>query len=143
MSFDVTNTGSSPFYYPWPVQVALLDPNTHAPVWTSVLEEVDIRSWLPGDNYEVEVGHYTDAPETNLVSARLNVEGVPQGEYIVGLTILDPAGMLPSVRFANVEAFQGGYTILGSVGVGCDAAPLGEQDWFDLRDERTLHYVIK
>lgn len=143
ISFDVTNTGSSPFYYPWPVQVALLDKMTHVPVWTGVLDGVDIRNWMPGDNYDPSVGRYTQAPKVEKVTAKLSVEGVPEGEYWLGVTILDPAGMLPSVRFANVEAFEGGYTVLGRVGVGAEPSEQsGEPEWFDLRDERTLHYVI-
>ena len=143
LSFDVTNTGSSPFYYPWPVQVALLHKDTHAPVWTTILDDVDIRTWLPGDNYNSALGCYTTAPEKNKVSAKVTIAGVPEGEYWLGVTILDPAGMLPSVRFANVEAFEGGYTILGRVGIGINPSEQTEEpEWFDLRRERSLHYVI-
>ena len=51
VAFDVTNTGSAPFYYNWPVEVALLDPETHEPVWRSTFDSVDIRNWLPGDGW--------------------------------------------------------------------------------------------
>jgi hypothetical protein len=45
IEFDVTNTGSAPFYYNWPVEVALLDPETKKPVWKSTFDR--IRKWLP------------------------------------------------------------------------------------------------
>lgn len=142
LEFDVTNTGSSPFYYQWPVQVALLDPDTHDVVWKTCLDDVDIRTWLPGDNYDPAQGKYLDPAPVNRVKAEIAVDNVPEGEYVVALSILDPAGMLPSVRFANVEAYEGGYTVLGTVGVGCNPGPLKDNNWFDLRDERSLHYIL-
>ena len=48
VAFDVTNTGSAPFYYNWPVEVALLDPETKKSVWKSTFD-TDIRKWLPGE----------------------------------------------------------------------------------------------
>jgi len=51
VSLDVTNTGSAPFYYNWPVEVALLDSVTLKPVWKSKMNNVDIRKWLPGDGW--------------------------------------------------------------------------------------------
>ena len=143
IEFDVTNTGSSPFYYQWPVQVALLDPATHDVVWETCLDDVDIRTWLPGDNYDPAAGKYLDPAPVNKIKAAISVDAsIPKGEYVVALSILDPAGMLPSVRFANLEAFEGGYTVLGLVGVGCNPSTLPDTNWFDLRDERSLHYVI-
>jgi hypothetical protein len=50
IEFDVTNTGSAPFYYNWPVEVALLDPETKKPVWKSTFD-TDIRKWLPGEGW--------------------------------------------------------------------------------------------
>ena len=48
----VRNTGSAPFYLDWPVGVALLDPATKKPVWSAPLEGVDIRQWLPGEDWD-------------------------------------------------------------------------------------------
>lgn len=144
LDFSLTNTGSSPFYYDWPVCVSLLDPETHAEVWRCTLDDVDIRQWMPGENYSPEAGCYLQAPERIGVSEKLAVEGVEDGEYVVALSILDPAGMLPSVRFANSEYFEGGYTVLGKVGVGRRVAhpAVSSEDYFDLQSDRTLHYVI-
>ena len=144
ISFSVTNTGSSPFYYDWPVEVSFLDPLSHEKRWSSVLEGVDIRQWLPGDRYDASKGGYTVLPEENRVSADLVVEGVPAGEYIVALSILDPAGMLPSLRFANRSYFEGGYTVLGKVGVGrkCRNVRIDPSEYFDIQSDKTLHYLI-
>ena len=38
ISFKVVNSGSSPFYYNWPVEVALLDPESHQKLWGKILE---------------------------------------------------------------------------------------------------------
>ena len=38
ISFDVTNTGSSPFYYDWPVEISLLNSQTKEVVWSKTLK---------------------------------------------------------------------------------------------------------
>lgn len=143
LSFSLANTGSSPFYYDWPVQVALLDPQTHQPVWKTVLEDVDIRTWMPGDKYDVDLGRYTMAPEKVQVKETLDVSDVPAGEYVVALSVLDPAGMLPSLRFANAEYYEGGYTVLGKVAVDSHLSDPDASDFFDVQSDTTLHYIIE
>ena len=123
--------------------MTLLDPDTHDVVWKTCLDNVDIRTWLPGDNYDPAQGKYLDPAPVNRIKTEIAVDTIPEGEYVVALSILDPAGMLPSVRFANEEAFEGGYTVLGLVGVGCNAGSLTDTNWFDLREERSLHYIIE
>ena len=54
ISFKVVNSGSSPFYYNWPVEVSLLVPESHQKVWGKILEEVNISEWMPGDNWSVD-----------------------------------------------------------------------------------------
>ena len=48
---NVKNTGSSPFYYDWPVEISLLDPFSKEVVWKTNCESMDIRKWLPGDQW--------------------------------------------------------------------------------------------
>jgi len=144
LSFSLHNTGSSPFYYQWPVQVALLDPQTHEPVWTKTLDDVDIRTWMPGENYDQTKKEYLVPAPRYTVSEKLCTDSVPAGEYVLALAVLDPAGMLPSLRFANKEYFQGGYTVLGVVGVNAKvslSAP--ELEYFDLQSDKTLRYIYK
>ena len=52
VKLTVRNTGSAPFYLDWPVAVALLDSATRRPVWSAPLSGVDIRKWLPGEDWD-------------------------------------------------------------------------------------------
>ncbi|HKJ80154.1 MAG TPA: DUF4832 domain-containing protein, partial [Prolixibacteraceae bacterium] len=128
VEFDVTNTGSAPFYYNWPVEIALLDTNNHEPVWKSTFDNADIRNWFPGESWTdpdwTEVGGWSEfVPDTNWVKSgktswekppkKNTVEGsfkvdVPNGNYILSLAIFDPAGNVPSLRFATSNYLKGG-----------------------------------
>ncbi|MEX0980989.1 MAG: DUF4832 domain-containing protein, partial [Bacteroidales bacterium] len=128
ISFDVTNEGSAPFYYDWPVEVSLLDPTTLTPVWTSTMKNADIRDWLPGSGWtepewtpvggwRTNVPHenwnstgvtgWANPPEENTVEEEFSVN-VPGGSYIVALAVLDPGGNLPALRFATANYINGG-----------------------------------
>jgi hypothetical protein len=144
MSFSVRNTGSAPFYYRWPVEVSLLEPQPRDVVWREIID-VDIRTWLPGDQWNKEAGRYNVEPAAYKVSGLFIVPAdMPQGEYILALAILDPAGMLPSARFAIENYFTGGRHPIGRIGVG--RAPLAvELDpvaFDDPARDRTLHYEL-
>jgi hypothetical protein len=144
IAFNVTNTGSSPFYYSWPVEVALLDVQTHQKVWGKTLDGVDISTWMPGDNWSIETESYQQAPETYRVSASTIIGAtLPKGEYIVALAVLDPAGMQPSLRFANENYFTGGYHPMGYIGVDCktDKREIPASLFNDIQDDTTLKYV--
>lgn len=128
ISFDVTNEGSAPFYYEWPVEVSLLDPATLTPVWTSTMKNADIRDWLPGSGWtepdwtsvgdwrtnvpnenwnSTGVTGWANAPEVNTIEEEFSVD-VPDGSYIVALAVLDPSGNLPALRFATANYINGG-----------------------------------
>lgn len=144
IDFSLVNTGSSPFYYSWPVEVALLDSKTHKKVWGGVIENVDIATWMPGEQWSVEEDKYLIAPEKYEINGTLSFDGVPEGEYIMALAILDPAGNVPSVRFANTNYMEGGYTVLGYVGVGCnvDDPRIDAAQFDDIQADRTLRYYV-
>jgi hypothetical protein len=120
VTLAVRNTGSAPFYLDWPVAVALLDPATRRPVWSAPLAGVDLRRWLPGEDwdsaafaYRVPAATYREAGYATL-SADL-----PPGRYLVALAILDrQGGLRPSARFATGNYFRGGWHPLGHIGVG-------------------------
>jgi len=95
VSFKVRNTGSSPFYYNWPVEVSLLDPKTKQPVWKQTCRNLDIRTWMPGDKWDDKSDTYTVPAEMNLINQTFQVSDLPAGEYILALAILDPAGGNP------------------------------------------------
>ncbi len=126
----VRNAGSSPFYYGWPLEIALLDPVTHAPRWRYVVSGTNIRTWLPG------------AEQTLKIQVALPAALLP-GRYALAVTILDPAGMVPSVRFANRNYWNGGYTPLGIIGVGADPAPLELSGFHNLADDDSLFYLVE
>ena len=120
VKLSVRNTGSAPFYLDWPVAVALLDPATKKPVWSAPLAGVDIRKWLPGENWDSAAFAYRRpaVPYHDEGLATLPADIQP-GKYIVALALLDrQGGMMPSARFANENYFRGGWHPLGFIGVG-------------------------
>ncbi len=116
----VRNTGSAPFYLDWPVAVALLDPKTRKPVWSAPLSDVDIRRWLPGEDWDSGASAYRrPAPPNHAVGNATLPSDLKPGAYILALAILDrQGGMVPSARFAVKNYFRGGWHPFGFVGVG-------------------------
>jgi len=120
VKLTVRNTGSAPFYLDWPVAVGLLDPATKKPVWFAPLAGVDIRKWLPGEDWDSDGFAYRRpaVPHHNEGRATLPQQIQP-GRYILALAILDrQGGMTPSVRFAIENYFRGGWHPLGFIGIG-------------------------
>ncbi|MEX0681772.1 MAG: DUF4832 domain-containing protein, partial [Balneolales bacterium] len=164
VEFDVINTGSAPFYYDWPVEVALLDRNNHKPVWRSTIENADIRDWLPGESWTdpdwtavdewsefvpdpnwnaTGIGKWEKPPRKNTVKGKFKVD-IPQGTYILSLAILDPAGDLPSLRFATANYLNGGRHPVGVVDIEKNQHyPLPASFAFDdPGSDNSLHYKI-
>ena len=163
VAFEVTNTGSAPFYYNWPVEVALLNPETKIPVWKSTFD-TDIRKWLPGDDWTdpdwTAVSGWSEylpdstwnatgkcvwekPPKKNTLKGKFKVD-VPKGTYILSMAILDPAGYLPSVRFATANYLNGGRHPFGMVDFEknqCNPLPADFQ-FDDPAADKDLHYVI-
>ncbi len=127
LAFTVSNVGSAPFYYQWPVEVSLLDQN-HQPKWTGYVH-VDIRNWHPGYTYTVKDSFQLP-------------NDLPKGTYILALSVLDPSGLKPSLRFANTNYYTGGRTPLGTLGVGglADTFDIGPFD--SLYADHTLYYTL-
>lgn len=143
ISFKVTNTGSGPFYYDWPVEIALIDTQTHGKVWGKVLEDVRISQWMPGDGWDGS--KYASAAAINSVEATLILDAdLSSGKYAIAIAILDPAGMLPSARFAVRNYFEGGRHPMGYVGVGSDITDyaIKDQPFFDIQSDKTLKYIV-
>ena len=144
VAFNVTNSGSSPFYYDWPVEIAILDAETHEPVWKTTLESPKISQWFPGDNWNTEANRYQTPAETYHVEETITLDtDLEAGNYIISVAVLDPAGMLPSLRFAAVNYFEGGRHPMGYIGV--DSTPenfeIANDEFFDIQSDKTLHYV--
>ncbi|MHC4202275.1 MAG: DUF4832 domain-containing protein [Planctomycetota bacterium] len=146
VSFVVRNTGSSPFYYNWPVELGLLDPRTKKPVRRQTFKDVDVRKWLPGDGWDPKEKRYTVEPKAYTARGEFTVPGsLRPGTYVLALAILDPAGMLPSARFAIRNYIEGGRHPIGTLGVGRDAGStkLDAGLFDDPAKDATLHYVVE
>lgn len=163
VEFDVVNTGSAPFYYNWPVEVALLDEDSRKPVWTSTFGDADIRNWLPGqgwtDPHWTQVEGWSEyvpdaewkaegyagwqvPPKKNTVAGHFKVD-ISKGRYILSLAILDPSGNLPSLRFATANYINGGRHPVGVVDLKKNKCyPLPGSFIFDNPgSDKSLHYV--
>ncbi len=140
------NTGSAPFYLDWPVAVGLLDPETKKLIWSSPLAGIDIRKWLPGEDWDSEKFVY------RVPAATYQHEGhgalpadLTPGKYILALAILDrQGGMMPSVRFAIENYFRGGWHPLGFIGIGQNPgqAALNDMKFDSPAFDDSLHYKV-
>jgi hypothetical protein len=145
ISFKVKNIGSSPFYYDWPVEISIIDTLKKQPVWSTVLTNVKISSWMPGDQWNSATNTYTIPAEEYEVKESLKLDKtIPSGKYIITIAVLDPAGMLPSLRFAIRNYFKGGRHPLGYIGVGSDinSYKINPKNFDDLEEDKTLHYIV-
>jgi hypothetical protein len=144
VSFKVRNDGSAPFYYSWPVELSLLETKTRKVVWQERLNGVDIRTWLPGDNWDARLKQYKEKPLSYTVAGTFALpDQIPPGQYILALAILDPAGRSPAVRFSTVNYFRGGRHPIGLIGVEAkvDHPELNATDFDDPAQDRTLRYT--
>ena len=159
---NVKNMGSAPFYYKWPLQASLLDPNDRSVVWQHTFDGTDIRAWMPGEgwtaptwsptsdaaqyypdiNWMDGIPDWTTPPKTYEVSADFKLN-LPTGPYILALAVLDPAGQLPSLRFATSQYFRGGRHPIGIVAVNQgNGGSLPEDMVFDdPAKDNSLHYL--
>jgi hypothetical protein len=145
VQFKVTNVGSAPFYYKWPVEISLLNPATKAVVWHDTFDGCDIRNWLSGDQYNSTTRVYTVPAIASTVSGTFQLPtGIANGEYIIALAILDPAGMLPSARFSTVNYFNGGRHPIGYTGVNVipSQTQLSPSLFNDIAADRSLYYSL-
>ncbi|WP_158289483.1 DUF4832 domain-containing protein [Paenibacillus flagellatus] len=99
ISMRVTNRGAAPFYFEWPLELALAGPD--GAVAASVRTTVDIREWLPGEH---EFSYSLPLPE-----------GLAAGTYTVLAAVLDPQTGKPGVEFANDGKRADGRYALGTV----------------------------
>lgn len=146
VSFKVKNTGSTPFYYNWPVEIALLKEDTKEKVWSKILNGVNISEWMPGDKWNIETSRYQTLAETYSISSDIKLDvQLPNGKYIISVAVLDPAGMLPSLRFAINNYFQGGRHPMGYVGVNTtiDKYEVSADEFMNLSADKTLKYKLE
>ncbi|MCF7973473.1 MAG: DUF4832 domain-containing protein [Phycisphaerae bacterium] len=146
VAFDVINTGSAPFYYRWPVELSLLQPGTGRPVWQGQFTQADIRQWTPGDRWDASLRDYSEPAKLHTVSGSFMLDQtVSPGEYDLALAVLDPAGQVPSLRFAVKHYREGGRHPVGRIGVGMKpgTVTLDSSLFDDPKVDQTLRYVTE
>jgi len=146
IAFAVRNIGSAPFYYDWPVALSLLDPDSRQEQWRETFADIDIRRWLPGDRWSSEEQAYEIPPSTYRAENTFTFPDTLESEaHILALSILDPAGMLPSARFAIENYFAGGCHPIALIGVDADVEnPELDFGFFDDPGaDGSLHYVYR
>ena len=99
LSLTGENQGVAPFYYPWAVQLALID--AQRSVVKIVPVSVDIRKWVPGE-FRMATG----------IPLRMK-----PGRYSLAIGIIDPYTGKPAVAFANTLPSWQGWTVLSHVDV--------------------------
>ena len=122
--FKVKNKGSAPFYENWPVAVVLINEATRQIVWKATLPNVDVRTWHPGANYDTNSRTYlTPAQEYQTVASVPVPASLTNGQYLVGLSILEPLSRTPGVFFAVTNFFkQSQSQPLCRIGIGTNAS---------------------
>ena len=70
---------------------------------------------------------------------------IDTGDYIISIAVLDPAGMLPSLRFAIQNYFEGGRHPMGHVGINTEPIyfEIPVSNFSDMRQDKTLKYKLK
>ncbi|MFO0885109.1 MAG: DUF4832 domain-containing protein [Pirellulales bacterium] len=99
LSLKGKNIGVAPFYYPWKVELALIDDAGKAVARQTM--PWDIRKWQPGT--------FSESTQLNL--------NVPPGKYRLMLGIIDPWQSRPAIRFANDLPVNDGWTSLSEIQV--------------------------
>ena len=140
VSFKVVNTGSSPLYYNWPVELSLLDPDTRQAAWKEQFTRTDLRNWMPGDQWDESTDSYAIPAETNTVQQTFTLTGIPSGTYILALAILDPSGNRPCVRFAIRNYYKGGRHPIGKVGINHTLDSFDVSAFDEIRGDTLLSY---
>jgi len=147
VSFKVENSGSAPFYYDWPIELRLLDSESHEVKWKQVFNSVDIRDWMPGEKWNENTQQYDVAAPIVGNTGTFKIENpLPEGKYILALAILDPAGgMVPAVRFATQQYFNGGNHPIGYIGINTniEQTTLDPSVFDDPSKDNSLFYKIE
>ena len=91
------NEGVAPFYYAWPVELALIDAS-RKPIARLALK-ADPRAWLPGE-FEINEPVVFDAKP---------------GSYRLAFGIIDPWTHQPAIRFANQLPTRSGWAELSTI----------------------------
>ncbi len=124
VNFKVKNVGSAPFYENWPVAIVLINPVTRLIVGQAIVPGIDIRTWVPGQNYSSTTKTYqTPAPERQIAASVTVPSTLAAGEYLVGVSILEPTSSTPGIFFAVPNFFKESQSQpLFRIGIGTNAS---------------------
>jgi uncharacterized repeat protein (TIGR02543 family) len=120
--FKVKNDGSAPFYENWPLAFVLIDETTREVVWKEPILNVDIRNWLPGDKYNLVTRTYQTPAKEYAIDTIIKVpDTILTGQYMAGITILEPYSQTPGIFFAVKNFLSKSQTQpLCRIGIGED-----------------------
>jgi hypothetical protein len=110
------------------LEVSLLDAKTREPRWKALFQNVDLRTIVPGTPCTIR-GKFSCPSD------------MPKGEYLLAVSILDPAGERPAVRFATAEYFKGGRHPIGWVGVNRAPSSANMPIFDDPALDESLSYI--
>jgi hypothetical protein len=99
LKLSFANSGIAPIYYNWPTRLYLID--RRGEVRSSYPMSIDLRKILPGASYSVQVS--------------MPLKDIENGEYDVGVAILDPSTQQPAVKLAMQNPRADLIQILGQV----------------------------
>ena len=115
LRMTVRNTGSAPFSLDWPVAVALLDPTSRKTLWWAPLNGVDIRRWMPGEDWDSEAFIYRTPPQPYLFSGSATLpKGIARGDTsshspsLIVRAAWPPASVLPCGTISAVVGIHSG-----------------------------------
>lgn len=101
---------------------------------------------MPGENWDSGNNQYTQQAKSYTIEGDLAIPSdIAPGEYMLAISINDPAGNLPSIRFATINYIQGGRHPMGYIGVGqqIDNFEISRNLFVDLAADKTLYYEYK
>ena len=128
------------------MEISLLDAITKEKVWSAQLNKANITDWMPGENWSVAEQRYLVKPPVYHIQAELLMEkNIPKGKYIIAMSVLDPAGLKPSLRFSNKNYFNGGLHPMGYVGLGekLKKFTIEPAQFNDIQADTSLKYEVK
>ena len=87
----------------------------------------------------------TPAAEYEIRESITPDSGIKPGKYAIAIAVLDPAGMLLSLRFAAMNYYNGGRHPMGYVGVGEDISEykISSTEFDDIQNDHSLRYVVE
>lgn len=133
VNFKVKNVGAAAMYYNWQLAVVLIDESSRQIVETIPLSgaNTDISQWLPGRNFDWDPINNSNGSKTYLTPAETYTinssviipSSMSTGQYLVGLTILEPSTQLPGLFFAVENFFKESQTQpLARIGIGTNVS---------------------